>query len=188
MVCVWCVLTELVRAGEVTQRRDVRGPPGTDQTVGKCRQSLDQSENSRDEDRKGRPTRRCHSVRWIQWIHFNHTTTPASVVSDVPSVPTQAVCCFRWDRLTNVTSTVYCGGLLMGEDVQKHLGLTRMSSGWRPAVTLRGSDDLDTVELQLEHQRSDLLTAAALQTVTCCWAESGFYSNAGYVKGFSFWA
>lgn len=29
------VLTELVRAGEVTQRRDVRGPPGSDQTVDK---------------------------------------------------------------------------------------------------------------------------------------------------------
>lgn len=85
-------------------------------------------------------------------------------------------------------STIYCGGLLMGEDVQKHLGLTRMSSGCHPAVTLRGSDDLDTVELQLEHERSDLLTAAALQTVTCCWAEYWFYTNAEYVKGFSFWA
>lgn len=71
----------------------------------------------------------------------------------------------------------------MGQDVQKHLGLTRMSSGCRPAVTVRGSDELDTVELQLEHQRSDVLTAAALQTVTCCWAEYWFYSNAGYVKG-----
>lgn len=87
----------------------------------------------------------------------------------------------------NATSTVYCGGPLTGEDVQKHLGLTRMSSGCRPAVTVRGSD-LDAVELQMEHERSDLLTAAVLQTVTCCWAEYWFYSNAGNVKGFSFWA
>lgn len=181
----------------MTQRRDVRGPPGTDQTVGKCRQSLDQSENQHNKrgTRTGRerPTRRCHGAK-RQWIHFIHTTTPASVPFEVPSVPTQTVCCFRWApccvprRLAKATSTVYCGGLLMGEDAQKHLGLTHMSSGCHPAVTVRGSDELDTVELQLEHQRSDLLTAAALQTVTRCWAEYWFYSNPGYVKGFSSWA
>lgn len=125
------MLTELVRAGEVTQRRDVRGPPGADQTVGKCRQSLDQSGNQHNKrgTRTGRerPTRRCHGAK-RQWIHFNHATTPASVLSDVPSVPTQTVCCFRWAPccVSRRLTTVYCGGLLMGEDVQKHLGLTCM--------------------------------------------------------------
>lgn len=90
-------------------------------------------------------------------------------------------------KLANVKSKGYSGGLLMVDEVQKHLGLTHMSSGCCPAVTVRGSDDLDTVELQLEHECCDLLTAAGLQTVTCCWEEYWFYSTAGYVKGFSFW-
>lgn len=48
------VLTELVRAGEVTQRRDVRGPPGTDANADKVliRVRISTTKEGRGQERK----------------------------------------------------------------------------------------------------------------------------------------